>query len=172
MALSHRSARDDRLHRLRYAAVAPLSGSVIVAGGRTVSGPSRAVYRFSPASDRVTRIGSLPQPLMHAGGGALDGVMYVVGGIARDGAAVRSVLAIRPDGSVRRAATLPAPLSDAGVASLPGEIAVIGGTSGNGPTRSVLELHMGAPAASRHRSSPKPRSGSPPCSAGRCPATS
>ena len=52
---------------LRYAAVSALSGSVIVAGGRTMSGPSRAIYRFSPSNGRVTQIGTLPRGLMHAG---------------------------------------------------------------------------------------------------------
>ncbi len=130
---------------LRYAAVSALSGSVIVAGGRTTSGPSRAIYRFSPATDKVTQIGRLPQALMHAGAGTLDGVMYVIGGIGRSGAAVSSVLAVHADGTVSHAASLPAPLSDAGVASLPGRMVVIGGADGGGPTPSVLQISMGAP---------------------------
>jgi hypothetical protein len=132
---------------LRYAAVSALSGSVIIAGGRTESGASRAIYRFSPSTGKVSLIGRLPQGLMHASAGTLDGVMYVVGGIGRDGAAVRSVLAVRADGRVRQAATLPVPLSDAGVASLPGRIVVIGGSSGGVPTRAVLQLSMGNPRA-------------------------
>jgi hypothetical protein len=134
---------------LRYAAVAALSGSVIIAGGRTESGPSRAVYRFSPATGRVSLIGRLPQGLMHAAAGTLDGVMYVVGGIGRDGAAVRSVLAVTAGGTVHQAATLPVPLSDAGVASLPGRIVVIGGSAGGAPSRAVLQLSMGNPPAAR-----------------------
>jgi hypothetical protein len=118
---------------------------VIIAGGRAESGPTRAVYRFAPSTGRVTRIGTLPQGLMHASAGTLGGVMYVVGGIGRNGAAVDSVLAVSADGRVHRAATLPAPLSDAGVASLPGRIVVIGGTSGSGPTRTVLQISLGSP---------------------------
>ena len=139
---------------LRYAAVAALSGNVIIAGGRAESGPSRAVYRFAPSTGRVTRIGTLPQGLMHASAGVLGGVMYVVGGIGRNGAAVDSVLAVTADGKVRHAATLPTPLSDAGVASLPGRIVVIGGTSGAGPTRTVLQISMGSPPPAKPQAKP------------------
>jgi outer membrane protein assembly factor BamB len=139
---------------LRYAAVAALSGNVIIAGGRTESGPSRAVYRFAPATGKVTRIGTLPQGLMHASAGTLSGVMYVVGGIGRNGAAVDSLLAVTADGKVHRAATLPTPLSDAGVASLPGRIVVIGGTSGAGPTRTVLQISMGSARPAKPHAKP------------------
>ncbi len=134
---------------LRYAAVSALSGSVIVAGGRTMSGPSRAIYRFSPSNGKVTQIGSLPRGLMHAGAGMLGGVMYVIGGIDRNGAAVSSVLAVQADGTVHKAATLPMPLSDAGVASLPGRIVVIGGTAGRGPTSTVLQVSVGSQVAAK-----------------------
>ena len=139
---------------LRYAAVAALSGNLIIAAGRAESGPSRAVYRFAPSTGKVTRIGTLPQGLMHASAGVLGGVMYVVGGIGRNGAAVDSVLAVTADGKVRHAATLPTPLSDAGVASLPGRIVVIGGTSGAGPTRTVLQISMGSPPPAKPQAKP------------------
>ena len=115
---------------LRYAAVAAVGDAVVIAGGRTEAGPSRAIYRFTPADGSVARIGTLPQPLMHASAGALGGIMYVVGGIGAAGAPVPSVLAVGAGGDVQRAATLPGPLSDAGVASLPGRLLVIGGSDG------------------------------------------
>ena len=125
---------------LRYAAVAAVGNAVLIAGGRTEAGPSRAIYRFTPADGSVARIGTLPQPLMHASAGTLDGRMYVVGGIGAGGTPVQSVLAVGTGGDVHRAATLPSPLSDAGVASLPGRLLVIGGSDGAGPTRAVLSI--------------------------------
>ena len=125
---------------LRYAAVAAVPNAILIAGGRTQAGPSRAIYRFTPADGSVARIGTLPQPLMHASAGTLGGTMYVVGGIGAAGAPVTSVLAVDAGGGVHRAATLPGPLSDAGVASLPGRLLVIGGSDGSGPTRAVLSI--------------------------------
>ena len=58
---------------LRYAAVASSGGSVIIAGGRTASGVSRAIFRFSPETGEVSRVGSLPRPLMHMGAGVWMG---------------------------------------------------------------------------------------------------
>ena len=146
---------------LRYAAVAAVGNAILIAGGRTEAGPSRAIYRFTPADGSVARIGTLPQPLMHASAGALGGTMYVVGGIGAAGAPVTSVLAVDAGGGVHRAATLPGPLSDAGVASLPGRLLVIGGSDGSGPTRAVLSISAtGVPVprphpASRHAGLPR-----------------
>lgn len=146
---------------LRYAAVAALGNAILIAGGRTEAGPSRAIYRFTPADGTVARIGMLPQPLMHASAGNLGGTVYVVGGIGAAGAPVTSVLAVDAGGDVHRAATLPGPLSDAGVASLPGRLLVIGGSDGAGPTRAVLSISAtGAPlhrkhSASRHTGPPR-----------------
>ena len=133
---------------LRYTAVAAQGRDLVIAGGRTQTGPSRAIYRFSAGSG-LRRVGTLPQALMHAGAGTLGSAVYVVGGIGADGRAVRSVLAIGRDGSVQRAASLPTPLSDAGVASLPGRLLVIGGNAGSGPVRSVLQIASGSPSPSR-----------------------
>lgn len=127
---------------LRYAAVAAVGNVILIAGGRTEAGPSRAIYRFTPADGTVARIGTLPQPLMHASAGALGGIMYVVGGIGAAGTPVPSVLAVGAGGDVHRAATLPGPLSDAGVASMPGRLLVIGGSNGAGPTRAVLSISV------------------------------
>ncbi len=127
-------------HGLRYAAVAPSAGSVIIAGGRTQSGASRAIYRFTPGTHAIHRIGTLPFPLMHASAGVLGGAVYVVGGITTAGRPVRSVIAILPGGAAHRVAELPMPLSDAGVATLPGRLVVIGGESNGRPTRAVLQI--------------------------------
>ena len=54
---------------LRYAAVAAVGQDMMIAGGRTEQGASGAIYRFTPSSGSVARIGTLPQPLMHASAG-------------------------------------------------------------------------------------------------------
>ena len=154
---------------LRYAAVAVSGGSLMIAGGRTASGPSRAIFRFSPATGDVTRVGSLPRPLMHAGAGVLGGVVYVVGGLTGAGAPVRTVTAIHPDGSVTPAARLPVPLSDAGVVTLPGRMVVIGGSTGSGPTRQVLQIAMEPIVAHTPATHPKDAAAPPPMFRGALP---
>src|SRR5205823_6817556 len=52
-----RASTAGRLpYGLRYAAVAALNGKLLIAGGRTTDGPSRAVLEFDPGSGAVTRI--------------------------------------------------------------------------------------------------------------------
>jgi hypothetical protein len=134
---------------LRYAAVAALGDSLLIAGGRTPAGATRDVWRYEPRSGRLTHVGLLPSPLMHAAAGVLGGTMYVVGGLGADGRPTQSVLAISANGRVRAAAALPGPLSDAAVATLPDRLVVVGGNDGAGPVAAVLALRLvrGAPAA-------------------------
>ncbi|MDX6547504.1 MAG: hypothetical protein QOG33_1054 [Gaiellales bacterium] len=134
---------------LRYAAVAPMGSDVVIAGGRTLHGVSDAIYRFAPATGRVVKIGSLKQPVMHAGAGLLGGAMYVVGGIAPGGAPVDSVQAITPAGESHVAARLPHALSDAGVATVSDRIVVVGGNDGSGPVSTVLKIDLGQAAVSQ-----------------------
>ena len=103
---------------------------------------------------------------MHAAAGTLDGVVYVVGGLAPNGRPVRSIVAIHPDGSTSLAGRLPAPLSDAGVATLSNRLLVVGGSTGARPTSSVLQLTpriektgigARAPAGDPHRTSTPPK---------------
>jgi hypothetical protein len=148
---------------LRYAAVAALGPDVVIAGGRTTSGPSSAVYRFDPASARVTRIGSLPRPVMHASAGVLGHTMYVVGGIG-PGGTTADVVAVTADGHASVATTLPQPLSDAGVVTMPDHLLVVGGNDGAAPVASILSIALHSKAGARpavkrvHR---RPRSGLP-----------
>ncbi len=125
---------------LRYTAVAAADGSLVIAGGLSVSGPTRAIYRFTPATHRLTKIGTLPRPLMHASAAALGGAMYIVGGLGRRLIPRRDILAVRMDGAVTRAGSLPQPLSDAGVSAQNGRIVVIGGRNRSGPVSSVLAI--------------------------------
>jgi len=106
----------------RYAGVAALGGSIVVAGGITTAGTSSAVYVVDPRSGRVRREGTLPAPEAHAGMAALGGALYLVGG--------RDILRI-VGRSVTVAARLPVSLSDAAVVASGGRILIVGGgTSG------------------------------------------
>ena len=106
----------------RYAGVATLNGSIVVAGGLTPAGTSSAVYSVDPASGSVKRIATLPAPEAHAGMAALGDALYLVGG--------RDVLRI-VGRSVTVAARLPVALTDPAVVVLGGRIVIVGGgTSG------------------------------------------
>ncbi len=66
---------------LRYAAVASVSGRIVIAGGSTPAGTaSDAVLSFDPATGRVTRIGRLPSPTTHAAAAVIGDRVYVIGG--------------------------------------------------------------------------------------------
>lgn len=133
---------------LRYAAVGALGPDLLIAGGRTTAGPSAAVYRFDPASRRVTQIGRLPRPVMHASAGVLGHTMYVVGGIGPAGATA-DVVAVTPGGRARVATRLPHPLSDAGVVTLADRLLVVGGNDGSAPVASILSIALRPQAGAR-----------------------
>src|SRR4051794_41855900 len=65
---------------LRYAAVAPVAGRVMIAGGTSGTALSAAIFAFDPQTNRVSRVGSLPAPLTHAAGVGLGGAFYVICG--------------------------------------------------------------------------------------------
>lgn len=88
---------------LRYAAIAPDGGNLIVAGGTTPSGLSDAILSFNPATGRVRRIGRLPIALTHASAAQVDGRVLVIGGrrqLAGDQTSL--ILAVDPDSGITR----------------------------------------------------------------------
>jgi hypothetical protein len=115
---------------------------VIIAGGSTEAGASRAILEFDPATGRVIQIGSLPVPLTHSSAASLGGMVYVIGGRgAAPGSQTAAILAIDPDsGLVRRAGDLAEPLSDAAVATVGGHVVLAGGQSTTGTQSSIFEL--------------------------------
>lgn len=126
---------------LRYAALAPAGGRLIIAGGTTPSGVSDQILSFDPASGKVTRIGTLPTPLTHAGAAAVDGYVLVIGGRPQLNAQSSSILAVDPaTGRVHQVGTLPQPLSDEAVAPLGARVLVAGGENATGVQSQVLEL--------------------------------
>src|SRR5207245_8095896 len=55
--------------------------SLVIAGGSLENGTaSGAVLLYTPATRRVTRIGTLPAPTTHAAAAAIGNVAYVIGG--------------------------------------------------------------------------------------------
>ena len=126
---------------LRYTAVSALGGNVLIAGGRSTSGPSSAIYRFRPADGSVTRVGTLPAPLMHAGAGVIGSTMYVIGGIGSDGQPTNRIVAINASGAAHTfRLSLPTPLSDAGVATLGNRLLIIGGNNGSQAVTSIQAI--------------------------------
>jgi len=127
---------------VRYAAVAPSGGRVIIAGGSLPSGASSAIYRFDPATGAVARIGRLPRPLTHAGAAALGSQVYVVGGRGEaTGTATSAIESIDPSsGAVHPAGRLPHALSDAAVVATGQSIVIAGGRSDTATQDSVDEL--------------------------------
>ena len=116
---------------LRYAGVAALDGRIYVAGGITTSGTSAAIYVFDPKTKRVSRVGTLPQPVAHAPLVALGGALYLIGG---EGS--RSILRIGASGAVTSAGELRTTLANAAAVALGPSIYVLGGDGSN----SVLRL--------------------------------
>ena len=103
----------------RYAGVAALGSSIVVAGGLTPAGATAAVYTVDPKTHAVRRTATLPAPEDHAGMAALGGALYLVGG--------REILKIVPGGGVSVAARLPVSLADPAVVALGKRIVIVGG---------------------------------------------
>ncbi|MBV8994066.1 MAG: hypothetical protein JO287_10300 [Pseudonocardiales bacterium] len=125
----------------RYAAVAATGGRVVIAGGITPRGPSSRILVFDPATQKVSRLGTLPEPVSHAPAVALGRFVYILGGRAANGAPTRQVFAIDSrTGHVSLAAHLPEPLSDAAAVSFAGGILTAGGRSTGGVVPDVFKL--------------------------------
>lgn len=130
---------------LRYSAATSVGGKVIIVGGSTPAGASRAIYSFDPISGQVKTLGQLPQPITHGGVAALGNYVYLVGG--RGDLVTQTtpnVWSINPTtGAVAAAGRLPHGLSDAGVVTVGQGIMVAGGFSGTNTVAGVGELVPG-----------------------------
>jgi len=122
---------------LRYPALAVVSGKLLIAGGQTAGGLSRAIYSFDPESGTVRETGLLPRPLGEASGVVSGSTVYIVGGRTGGGAASGGVIAIRGS-SVRTAAIAGIPIADSATATLGTTTFFIGGWDGR-TLPSVLE---------------------------------
>ena len=70
---------------LSAAAAGTLDGTIYVAGGRTLRGPTSAVYAFDPHGESLLRAGSLRVPVANAGAAVTGGRLWIVGGETRAG---------------------------------------------------------------------------------------
>jgi Galactose oxidase, central domain len=114
---------------LRYSAVSVADGRLLVSGGSTPSGASRAIYSFDPPTGQVRQIGNLPHPVTHGAAATLGSTVYLVGGRGElDNQQTALIWAIDPEsGAVHAAGRLPQPLSDTGVLTVGNAIVVAGG---------------------------------------------
>jgi hypothetical protein len=109
-------------------AVAVGSGpAILVAGGLDASGAStNGVFRLDPASGRLRRLGTVPEPFHDAAAGVAGNGLFVFGG----GSSQSSSHVQRFDLATRRGtvvAQLPRPLSDLAAATIGGTIYLVGG---------------------------------------------
>jgi hypothetical protein len=114
----------------RAAAVGVVGARLIVAGGVTTSGPTRAIYAVDLQSGSVTRIGSLPQPIAGAAIVRLAGALYLLGGTGPGGAVSTAIVRIDPvHGTATAVGNAPAAAAGAaGVTTGAGALLVAGRT--------------------------------------------
>jgi N-acetylneuraminic acid mutarotase len=129
---------------LRDPAVAAIGGQLVIAGGTTPKGPSRALYGYDPSGTQVIGIGPLPQPLTHAQAVVLHGRMFLLGGeTSVQGTQTDAILEYDPvNAHVSAAGRLPTPLSDAGAAAIGDQVVLAGGIDDSGRVHD--EVYLGS----------------------------
>lgn len=70
---------------LSAGAAGTLDGTIYLAGGRALHGPTRAVYAFDAHRARLLRAGSLRVPVANAGSAVTGGRLWIVGGETQAG---------------------------------------------------------------------------------------
>ena len=111
-------------------AVAELGGRIYVAGGfRTDGSASDTVEVYDPTTDRWEIIAPLPVPVHHAAAAAVNGVLYVIGGMTgAESRPVDRVFAYTPaGGGWTQRASMPSARGALGVGVLGGRIYAAGG---------------------------------------------
>ncbi len=133
---------------LRYAAVTPGPiGQILVIGGTTPTGTSRAVYIFNPATGHSRKLAQLRHPITHGGAVTIGSYAYLVGG--RGASTTGQTAAIwsinTATGRIRAAGHLPAPTSDAAVFAIGKAIIIAGGFTPAGVTLAEVGELVPAP---------------------------
>jgi YVTN family beta-propeller protein len=144
---------------LRYAAVTAVGTHLVIAGGSLENGTaSSAVLEFTPATGRVSRIGSLPAPTTHAAAAALGNVAYVIGGRgATLGTQTTHIVAVDlGTHRVRSFGSLRASRSDLGAATAGDRILLAGGAGPGGATVSTLSELQAATTTTTTAAAPPP----------------
>jgi DNA-binding beta-propeller fold protein YncE len=133
---------------VRYAAVAAVGTSLLIAGGSLADGSaSRAIYRFDPGRRVVRRIGSLPVATTHAAAASLGGTVFVIGGRgAALGSVSSEIVAIDPrTGRSALAGHLQTARSDLAAVAVGHRILIAGGGTSRGVTDAIGELVASSP---------------------------
>lgn len=126
---------------LRYTAVAAAGSKLTIAGGSTEAGATAAILSFDPATRRVTRVGSLPQPLAHASAVSAGETVVLFGGRgSAPESQSRAIIAIDSRGRARPVGELAEPLSDAAGAVVGGHILLAGGQHAGETQAAVFEF--------------------------------
>jgi YVTN family beta-propeller protein len=132
---------------IRYPAVTAVGDKLVIAGGSLENGTaSDAVLVFTPATGRVTKLGTLPTPTTHAAAAAIGNVVYMIGGRgATTGTPTTAIVAIDVSRKlVRAAGQLKTARSDLAAATLGSRIIVAGGKGAGGTVATISQLAPGA----------------------------
>jgi N-acetylneuraminic acid mutarotase len=117
-----------------------MGGTIYVAGGLAVMGETRAIEAVDLVAGTVRRIGTLPRPIAHAPLVAARGMLFLIGGRAANGAALRTVLRIDPTtGAVTSRGELPQALADAAAVTVGSQVVVLGGAAAS-PSNAIYEF--------------------------------
>ena len=114
---------------------------------RDVFTPSTdAIQATDPTTGHTSIVGHLPAPVSHASAVALDGRIYMLGGLVR-GSPTSRILVFDPSSpKVRLAGHLPLAVSHAAAATAGGTAYLIGGLGTGGKTlASVIEVRLRRP---------------------------
>ena len=108
-----------------------VGGNTYLVGGYTGSTYASAVLRYD-GGGRTSTVARLPEGLRYAGVAALDGTIYVAGGLTTAGE-TSAVLAVDPaSGHVRRVATLRSPIAYGALVAFQRRLFMIGGKTSAG----------------------------------------
>jgi YVTN family beta-propeller protein len=136
---------------IRYAAVTAVGDKLVIAGGSLENGSaSDAVLAYTPATGRITKLGTLPAPTTHAAAAAIGNTAYVIGGRgATTGTPTTAIVAIDVSRKrVRAAGQLKTARSDLAAATVGSRIIVAGGKGTGGTVATISQLAPGARSTS------------------------
>jgi Kelch motif len=122
------AAAPDLPVAVNHAMAATLGGAVYVAGGYGGDGPSRQVVRLD--GDRWRQLAPLPEGRAAGGLVALDGSLYLVGGVAPGGLAADTLVYDPAADRWTAAPGLPTRREHLGAAAAGGRVVVVGGRVG------------------------------------------
>ncbi len=125
---------------LRYAAITVDGSQIVVAGGRTPTGESAAVYAVNPVTGHVSTWPSLPTPLAYAGAAVLSGRLWVVGGQTPSGNSAATYVYDASTRTWKSGPSLPLATTDGTLTAFHGKLWYAGGQTAQGITATVWEF--------------------------------